>query len=233
MIHHFIIINVFEIAAVVSGIFYTVKNKEDIYSRYFVYFLMFTVFIVELIFGWLPGLIKKIDALSFLKDTIFTSNQWTYNINDLVSFSFYLSFFAFQIKSDRNKKNAFVVIILFLISAIINLLLTSVFFEGISSYIYIVGSLLLFLFISYYFFQLFLSENLLIFYKTIPFYVAIGCSLFYLCVTPIFIYEKFYFESINVEYKKIHKLLLTLINVFTYSTYTIGFIVCSKKKKSY
>ena len=87
MIQQFIIIYIFELLSVISGIFYISKNKEDVYSRYFVYFLIFTVFIVESIFSWFIIGINNLEALSFLRGSLITNNNWGYNIYDLILMS--------------------------------------------------------------------------------------------------------------------------------------------------
>ncbi|MBG6132233.1 hypothetical protein IWQ47_004124 [Aquimarina sp. EL_43] len=227
-----IVINIFEITAALVGIFYIQKYREDKFSRYFVYFLWLTVF-VELVFGWLPRGIENIEIFNGMKDSIFSHNQWIYNIYDIISFSFYLFFFIGQINSVRIKKYGKVLIIIFVFLAIINLSITDIFFEAVSAFNYVFGSLLIFLFISYYFFHLLISDTILAFYKTLPFYIGVGCLLFYLIVTPIFIYGSYYSNAKSPEFVNVYAQILTAANIFMYTCYTIGFIVCSKKNKSY
>lgn len=226
-----LIINFVEIIAVISGVKYIMKYREDSSSRYFVYFLYFTLF-VELVFGWLPTIIENLETLRFLESSIFFNNQWTYNIYDIISFSFYLFFITLQIKSSKFRGIGRLSIFIFIAFSVGNLLITDVFFKTVSSFNYILGSILIFLFTSYYFFQLLLSDNILAFYKLIPFYVVSGSLLFYLIVTPIFIYGAYY-NKISPQFVNIHALILTLANIFMYTCYSIGFIVCSKKNKSY
>ncbi len=227
-----IIIHLIELLAAIVGVRFIQKYREDKVSRYFVWFLWFVVVIET--FGLVPRLIKGLDSLSFLKNTFFAEdNYWLYNPYLIISFVFYIFFFSSQIRLKRNKIILKLLAILFFISSVVNLVFTEVFFEAISAYTFILGGVIIFIGIFLYFYEVFQSDNILYFNKLFPFYVAVGTLVFHLTVTPLLIYSKYYSESSNPEFVKIYTTILTIANIFLYTCYTIGFVVCSKKNKSY
>lgn len=227
-----IVINLFELIAAIVGTIYISKYRVEKPTRYFVSFLWFNVF-VEIVFGWLPTFIENFKFFSLLEDTIFVQNLWIYNIYDIISFTFYLYYFTILIESELSRKIAKGFIVVFLICAILNLSFSGVFFETNSTFNAIFGTLLLVLYIIYFYFQMLQSEKILEFYKSFPFYVSVGALVFHLIVNPIFIYEQYYSHSVSSEFVRVFLTILTIVNIFMYSCYTIGFLVCYKKNNSY
>ncbi|MDH7444117.1 hypothetical protein [Aquimarina sp. 2201CG14-23] len=227
-----LIINFFEIVTAIFGTVYIKKYREDKISRYFVYFLWFTA-LFDTFFGWMPSLIENYDQLFFLKDTFLYKNHWAYNSYDIISFSFYLFFFLNFIESTKAKKIGVYSIILFIVTSLLNLILSGVFFESPALFSLILGTLLLLFFIIYFYFQVLQSDKILDFYKILVFYISVGALVFHILVNPIFIYGEYYSNTKSPEFVEIYRSILTFANIFMYTCYTIGFIVCSRKNRSY
>ncbi|WP_299260706.1 hypothetical protein [uncultured Aquimarina sp.] len=227
-----IVINLFELIAAIAGTVYISRYQVDRSTRYLVFFLWLNVF-VEVVFGWLPTFVEIFNSFKFLEDTIFARNKWIYNTFEVVSSLFYLLYFANLIESNKNKKIGLNIIAIYVIFSVFNLAFSDVFFTSSSAPNSIFGTLLLVLFIMYFYFQILQSDEILNFYKTIPFYVSIGALVFHLIVNPIFIYEQYYSNTVSPEFVRIFLTILTIVNIFMYSCYTIGFLVCSKRNKSY
>ena len=219
---------VFEFISALIGVYYLIKCR-DFSSRYFVFFLCFT-FMFESI-GHLTTL-RSNDFLSFLIGTKFEKNYWLYNPFLIFNFLFYTYYFRKYIKSSKVKSVLTLSLILYFITSILNLLLSDVYFVAYSAYSFILGSILILFVVLYYFFEVLKNDEILNFTKTLPFYVAIGALFFHLGVTPLFIYSKYY-SSKSPEFVQIYRIILTTANIFMYTCYTIGFIVCLKKNKSY
>ncbi|RZS92488.1 hypothetical protein EV197_2626 [Aquimarina brevivitae] len=220
-----------EIVAAVVGTMYIQKYREDRFSRYFVYFLWF-IAIFDTTFGWLPTLIGNYKTLAFLRESFLAENQWAYNLFDLISFSFYLSFFTHYIESLTIKRISKSLTIGFVLSAIIYLVFSGSFFDSPSLFGLIIGTFLLVSLIILFYLQILQSETILNFYKFLPFYISIGALVFHVVVNPIFIYGQYY-EKRSPEFIQVYRFILTAANIFMYTCYIIGFIICSKKKKSY
>ncbi len=226
-------INIVELIAAIAGLIFIKKYRVDKITRYFVYFLWLTVF-VEVVFGWLPACIHYFESFSFFRGTFLEkSNYPIYNIFHIVSFAFYIFYFRSNIRNGKIIIYFNYLLILYFIASILNLLFTDVFYLRISSFNYIVGSILIFLSTIFYFFEIFKSDKILTFHKSIVSYVSIGALIFHLSITPIFIYGSYYSNSKDPEFVQIYRIILTAANIFMYTCYTIGFIVCSKKNKSY
>ncbi len=222
-----VIINFFEVLAAIIGSVYSFKYHKERGSRYLIYFLWLTVF-VEVFFGWLPYFIQENEFFHYLRGTILERNSWIYNIEVIIKFLFYSYFFLSYIKNKKMRKTLNYGMIFFFITTIINLIFSNIFFETISSYTYITGSILLMISIVFYFMEIMNTDEILYFKKTLPFYIAVGALLFHLSMTPLFIYSRYYSNSRSPEYVSIYRLILTLANVFMYSCYSIGFLVCFK-----
>lgn len=221
--------------ASISGSLYIRKYRENSSSRYFVYFLWF-IFFTEL-YGTIPSLAYYADyegLFVYVKDTFIEKSQWwLYNIQIIFSFSFYVYYFGLNYKTPRLKSNMNILVLMYILGAIINLVFSGVYFIRISSFSYTVGTILLFIGGILYLYETLQSDKILSFYKIIPFYIAIGAIIFHLCVTPLFIYSKYYKSDKSPEFVQVYRIILTAANIFMYTCYTIGFIVCSRKNKSY
>jgi len=228
-----IIVHLMELIAVIVGFLYTSKCREDKVSWYFVWFLVFIV-VVETI-GLLPRLIdNNLEWLSFLKGTFFEKdNYWLYNPYLILSFLFYILYFARNIKSKKSKNILKGLAFFFFFSSIINLLFTDVFFKAISAYVFIFGGVLISIGIFLYFYEVFQSDIILHFGRLFPFYVAAGTLVFHLSITPLLIYSKYYSASTNPEFVKIYTNIITIANFFMYTCFSVGFIICFRKNKSY
>lgn len=228
-----IIVNSFELLAAIIGTIYLIKRKYrvDKLTRYFVWFLWVTVF-VELIFGWIPWFVYKVDSLLYLKKTFLRNNYWAYNIYFIISFMFYVFYFKRNLNSKKFKDILNIVMIIYFVLSVSDLVFTNIYFTGISLVTYIIGSILIFLSVMIYFFEILQSDKILSFHKEIPFYVAVGSMVFHLVVTPLFIYMEYYSKK-NMDFVTVKRFILYSANIFMYTCYILGFIVCYKKNKSY
>ncbi len=218
----------FELISAIAGSLYISKYREDKNSRYFVWFLWIT-FAVEL-FGTIPSLIYYFDLFPSLKGTFLESNDWLFNVFFIFNFCFYVYYFSLNYKTKKLKNFMIYLAVIYALGSVVNLLLTDVYFNSISSFTYTVGTILLFFGGILYLFEMLQSDNILVFYRTIPFYIAIGSMIFHLAVTPLFIYDKYYVLEKNPELVKVSRLIFNTAIIFLYSCYTIGFVVCNKNK---
>ncbi len=226
----FIVIKLLEFVAAITGTFYLKKEKKNLPTRCFVYFLWLTFF-VEII-GMLPRAINHLEGFSFLKDTFLEKNHWLYNAYHIISFLFYITYFKLNLGSKKIRTILDVLSVVYFVLTISYLITIGGYFKSLSTFTYIVGSILIFLCILLYFYEVIQSDTILSFHTNLTFYVAIGAMLFHLIVTPLFIYSEYYLGE-NPEFVKVRRIILYSANIFLYTCYTIGFIVCSRKNKSY
>lgn len=223
-----------ELLAALAGTYYINKRSTEKVTKYFVAFLWLT-FAVELI-GAYPAIayFSEYKYFSFVKDTPFRANYWLYNCFFLVSYSFYVYYFRSFIKNPMSRLFLKTLIILYVLSGIVNLFVTDVFFRAFSQYLGIVGSLMLLLSIILFFFELLKSDAILKLKKFLPFYISIGVFVFTLCITPLNIFmQHFNIPTGDDLFVNLRANVYLYTNIFMYSTFILGFIICSTKKTYY
>jgi len=149
-----------------------------------------------------------------------------------LSFTFYIYYFRSYVKNKLWRNTLNYLIYSYVVFSIINLMVSDIYLKGFSKFSTIVGSLLVFLTIVVFYFEILKSEVLLNLKRFLPLYISIGILIFNLCITPLDIFSE-YFESENHFYVRFKANIYLFANIFLYSTYIIGFVICSRKKKSY
>ncbi len=223
---------ILEISSGLAGLYYLKKYPNTHKSNtYLVYFLWFTVF-VEVIGVYAPlAYFTEYEYFSFVKGTIFEDNYWWYNIYLLLSFNFFLYYFSSFLKRNSMRKIFNILIVSFLFSGLINLSLSDIFFNGYSIYTQVIGTLLILFSIILFYFDLLKSDQIISLKKILPVYISIGVLVYILIGTPLGIYSE-YFTSENDLYVKLKGFMLVAINIFMYTFFIIGFLVCAKKNKT-
>lgn len=220
-------IHLIELLAFLAGIFYYRRNKSRP-NYYLVWFLGFT-FCVEIL-GWYVYFVPD-GFLSFIKDTSFESNHWLFNICTIISFVFYISYFKWHLQSKRDTIILNSCILVFLIVSILEILISDGFFNRDMPIVNILGTIIVFLSIAFYYLQLLRSDQILEIHKSLIFYISIGTLFFYLCTTPLFIYSSYYSSSIDPSFIGIYSKILHGTNYLLYGIYILGFLVCVKHEK--
>ncbi len=215
--------------SVISGIYYLKRNPKDIENRLFTYFLFLT-FTIETI-GLIPAIIHYNEALHYLKDTAWYNNFWLFNPYLIVSFTFYCLYFGKSLQSRILKKIVNYLVIFFVISSSLILIFSDVLFVSYSNFTLFVGVALLFLAVSFYYYDLLQDEKLLEIKKSVKFYVSVSFLLFNLISLPLWIYFKYFSNSISPEFVRLYQSIFYLSNVLLYSTYIFAFIYCAQKKQ--
>lgn len=225
-------INILELLAAIIGTYY-ILNKKRVQkpAKYFVFFLWVTVFI-EIIGSYTPiAYYSNYEYFSFVKDTKFVRNNWLYNPYLIVSYAFYPLYFRFYIRKKKWRRILKFLIVFFIVSAIVNLIISDVYFQNFSQYTMMIGAFLIFVSVGMFYFELLRSEAQLNLKKFLPFYVSIGTFFFHMCMTPIGLYSK-YFSADNIAFVDFRVKTLLISNILMYLIYITGFIVC-KRRNSY
>lgn len=223
-------VNLIELIAALAGTYYLKKNaKNNKSEKYLILFLWFTL-LIEIIGAYAPvAYFSDYQYFSFVENTIFENNRWIYNIYSVISVLFFMLYFRYHLKNRLRKKILKILCYFFLISSIAELLFTNAFFYEYSKFTLVAGTLLLFISVIFFYLELLKSDKILKIKNFLPFYISVGTLIFYLCITPIFIFSE-YFKAGNDLFIKLQISLLLYANIFMYSVYIIGFIVCQKKK---
>jgi len=229
---HTIPITVLMLFTAFLGLYYIYSNKKvKKATKYFVYFLCLTV-TVEIIGAYAPiAYFTDYAYFSFVKGTLFEENYWLYNGYTIVSYFIYISYFKWHLESAQQKRLITFLLVLFIVGQIIDFSVSGTYFESYSSYGDIVGTALVLLSIGLYYYQLLTSDEILKFNTSLPFYISMGAILLHLVLTPLFIYSS-YFDSGSPDFVKLYKSIVLFTNLLVYLLYSIGFLICLKKKGS-
>ncbi|QKX07293.1 hypothetical protein HN014_21055 [Aquimarina sp. TRL1] len=236
----FSVVNLFELLAAIVGTVVLIKNKNRVnnLTRFFVWFLWFTVF-VEVFFGWMPTCAREWNSSIFLKDLIswdvevsYKINFWGFRVYTVFSDLFLMYYFKKNIKSEEVSKIVKGLMLFYFVFTICCIVFKNSFLENIYSVPYILGPIFIFISVMLYFFEILKSNKILYFHKELPFYIAIGSMIFNLVVTPLFIYKEYY-SSENPDFNTLRMFLLYCSIIFLNSIYILGFYICFRKNKSY
>lgn len=225
-------IHLVELLAAIAGTYYLRKVPSLKSTKYLVYFLWLTV-IIEFI-GAYPAIayFSEYKYFTFVKETPFDDNYWIFNIYVIVSYIFYLYYFRSFLKSNILKVSFKYLMILYVLTSICYLFIDDVYFDRISEFSSIAGTLLLVFVVIAFYYELLKSDVLLNLLHFLPLYISVGVLIFHLCITPIDIFSEYYDEK-NTFYVQLKANVYLYGNIFLYSIYTLGFLICSRKERSY
>lgn len=223
-----------ELLAAIAGTYYLRQRKATKYDKYLVAFLWFIV-IAETVGIYAPAAyFSKYKYFSFVEGTLFTNNYWIFNIVIIASFAFYSLYFRSLLRNGIWKKTLSILVYLYVLASILFLIFTDIYFSGYSKFSSLAGTLLLFISVAVFYFKLLKSDIILNLRYYLPIYISIGVLVFHLCVTPFDILTAYFkADTGNDMFIKLRVNVLLYSNIFMYSTIILGFIVCSRKKKSY
>ncbi|SRX75971.1 hypothetical protein AEQU3_02969 [Aequorivita antarctica] len=224
-----LLINFFEILAFLTGIFYYQKNKTKP-TLYLVWFLGITVF--SELFSWYTYFVES-GFLHFLKGTRLEMNYWWGNMYSIISYLFYINYFKWYLSAKRSISILNSVSVIVFVVSILEIIFSEGFFIRFMPISNVIGTLFVFLSISFYYLELLKSDQILQVQKTLPFYISVGALLFHLCTTPIFIYSIYFSNSVDPSFVSLYKLIIFSANYLLYSIYIAGFLICLRKKDPY
>jgi hypothetical protein len=223
---------IIEILAAIAGIYYIKNGPTDRITRWFVFFLWMTV-LVETVAAYAPiAYFSEYKYFSFVECTHFADNVWIYNVSIIASFSFLVYYFYTFLKGRLIRQVVKHAVISYILSSVVYLLIfEDIFFRELSQFSNIAGTLLLLIVIVLFYFQLLKSDVTLNLKFFLPFYISIGVLIFNLLITPIDIFDDFY-SGEDILFTKIKNIVYLFSNLFMYSSFILGFIIC-RRKKSY
>jgi hypothetical protein len=160
--------------------------------------------------------------------SIHQDNVYIYNFFTVFEFCFYLWVIRCIIINIRIKTIITVSIVLYVAVAVINILfiLKPGNFHATT---YSVGCLLIVIFCSYYFFELFKFPKSDKLQYNPAFWICSGLLFFYCCGFPLYALINLWGDISNLMVENFTR-IVTILNIFLYSLFTIAFI-CNRRKK--
>jgi hypothetical protein len=189
------------------------QTKNYFYLKILSPFLLLT-FIAEIIGSYWASIGKN--------------NLTFYNFFSTFEFCFYLIFLSLLIKAKRVKKIIFAITFLYAVSAFVNIIFIQQ-MKSFHSATYSMGCLLVVAFCIYYFFELFRfpKSNRLQFNP--GFWICTGLLFYYCCGFPLFGLANLWIQNTKLLSNTFSE-ISSLINIFLYSLFTIGFL-CIRTRK--
>ncbi|REE07878.1 hypothetical protein DFQ09_11072 [Winogradskyella pacifica] len=224
-----VLFHYFELAAALAGSYYWLKTKEDA-VRPFVWYLWMTVFIETV--SMYTYLYSYFDTplINWIESSIISSNTWLYNIYDFISL---ILIGMFMIRNTNKDFSHRIIKIIVLIGSVLKVIYFSIsgdFFIMSLPYNLAVQTFALFIMFLLYLRELIQSEQILNFYKSHVFYISLGITLWYICLTPLFIFDSYY-NAVNENFIVFRGLFLDTFNILLYSCYTFAFLYSLRHKK--
>ncbi|NAS30065.1 hypothetical protein GTQ40_03700 [Flavobacteriaceae bacterium R38] len=215
------------IVAIVTYRYY--KNSP---AKYFLSFLWFVLFVETiskirwLYFNYYDGII-----ISFLKRFISeplleAKHIWIVNIYGIAAYLIYIVYYYLLSTKKRNKKILFIIGIIFMSFTVLDIVINyDLFNKDYLNIITVVGSITFLLATIIYLGEVFNSNEVLAFHKTLNFWIVVGALMFHLGTAPIFIFaEKLKFSNTAYVY------ILATFNHILYGSFIIGFILNARQE---
>lgn len=158
-------------------------------------------------------------------------NLYLYNFFSSFEFMFYLFVFSYIFKSRKMKKTIIGLIIIYCITAVVNIL----FIQGMKAfhtYTYMLGCLLVVCYSIFYFNYLLRFPETGSLTRNPYFWIVSGLLFFSTCTFTLFGLNNFFAHNRNSFVDSI-MLLSDTLNILLYSSFTIGFLCQIKIRKSY
>ncbi|QIE58223.1 hypothetical protein G5B37_01165 [Rasiella rasia] len=219
-----------EIVAASAGVYYLRKRRGDRAEKLLVAFLWYTVF--NEILSSYAGIayFSNYEIFGFIEHTVFRNNYWLGNCQLLAGNIVYVYFFSSKLNKIQAKKVLNVLTILMVMAVLVDFTMSN-FFDAFSKVSTIFGSLLILLAILLYYLDLLASEKLLNLSYNLAFYISVVLLIHTLCTSPLdFLSNYFKTSTGNELFVSFRVYTLFFLNILLYLTYTIAFILCSKKR---
>ena len=225
-----LVFHLFELIAALAGAYYYLKTK-DAKVKPFVWFLWVVVFVETVgMYGYILQYNFDNNMFIWLKNSVFCTNTWLYNLFNLASIFFFGMFYKRVLSHESDKKIIDFLVIIYIVFSILYFILTKSFFIKAIPYDFLLATLIVFIFVLLYYKELFKSDKILFFYKSTFFYISSGLLLWHLCVSPLFIFNG-YFYDINQNFVEFRSTYLLVANILLYSCYTFAFLYTLQFKK--
>lgn len=176
--------------------------------------------------------LQDLDDHNFFCDYAgFLRSDWILNIYSVLAFFFLGMYFKMHVNIKKHVQIINIVVWLFVFASTLNLIISDVFFKSFSQFTDGVGTFVLVLTISYYFYSVLTTDKILSVTNSFPFVIAIACLIYYLSITPwFFVYELIYFEELVLG--KYYDVILRYSNYFLYGMFIFGMLKCYWFNKS-
>ncbi len=158
------------------------------------------------------------------------NNLALYNFFTVFEFCFYLWVISQIIYNGMARRVISVVMVLYAIGAVVNIIFIQK-MQAFHTFTYAIGCLLIVAACVYYFFELFRLPKAVKLVNTPAFWICSGLLFFYCCGFPLYGFTNFLI-GISTLIITNFMAIITILNIFLYSIFTIAFL-CQLKTRKY
>ena len=170
-----------------------------------------------------------IETLGAYWSSIWKNNLWLYNFFTVFEFCFYLWVISLILSNYKTKKIIRAIIVIYAFSAITNILFIQK-MKMFHTVTYSLGCLLIVSFCIYYFLELFRLPKSVKLKNDPAFWICSGLLFYYCCGFPLFGLINFVNGLPSLIIKNFQT-IVTIMNIFLYSLFTIAFLCRIKIRK--
>jgi len=210
----------FELLAAIVGtiFFYKYKSTPLKYFLLLLWYITFTEFF--------NSFAKENEFLIYINDNCVRYTHWLYN---LLYFVFFIVIHIIYLNSVKNSKYKLwikIFVLSYILISIINWSFIQNFILEASELPYVIGSLFLIISIIFYFIELLKSNKIIVFHKTLLFWISVGLLFFHTGTIPFSLQYNGYSLIPGI-----HKLFLIvyILAILMYLIFTFGFIWSKKE----
>lgn len=201
-------------------------------ERVLVFYLCFAVFSEFL--GLYPHYLYKsglVNSEFYLNNPHLIRAYWWFNIYTITAALCFGYYFYRQLERSSFRKLAKGLLFTFLITTVVNILFTDVFFKKYSIYTDVSSVVILVSIISFYYYELLSSDKILHLNKSFTFLLSIPIFLYYIVITPLFLLSSNYIKSEPV-FMDFYNNVRDSCNFFLYGMFIFGYLWCYWFNKS-
>lgn len=226
--HNSIITHSIEAIAAIIGLLYLKKYKGTP-TVFFVGILVYLCLIDTL--GSFPKYYDTFDFLSPIKNSRFYKNNWWFTVFfDIIAVLLFCLFYLKILKKRRHRLIIKYLASIYLVYAIFTIYTNFDLFliAGLPK-LYIFSGILIILCAVFYFIEIIETDKILDFYKLIYFYISFAIFIWWLVITPLVFYDRYYILT-DRDFMILKRSIYIFANLFMYTTFAIGFLISKPER---
>lgn len=233
--NYYILNSSLEFLAAITGVV-CYRKYRNTPVKYFIYFLWF-IAISDTLCNY-STYVRPGEALEFLIGTKFEKNHWWSNIYWVIGAIMFFAFYYRKIlKTDSFKQTIKIASYSFFLFSIIYIAFNwDIFFNQFFIVLDLSGAIIIFLCTILYFIEILLSDKILLFYRSMNFYISATIFIWWLIIVPMTFYDVYFKYEIGKgfvdnEFLALRHQVFLFANFFMYLTYTFAFIWCKPENE--
>lgn len=210
------------------------KKFKNTNVKYFIYFLVYVVFVE--ILGYYRRWYLTYDSLNWLKEilegTIFEKNHLWYGLFWEVASALFLTFYFYSNLENKLYKNIlkYSLITYVILTLICFALNYEIYYNDQVKSIWFLSVVQIIICTGCYFLEVLTSDKIMLFYKSINFYIAAVFFIWFLIKTPLIFYQVYYSKS-DWSFVFLKRDIILFANVLMYSTFILALIFCKPENQ--